>query len=116
MNPITCAFNNCEYRYFAIKETSQGPVKQKLEWKKVDDNYHRFDESNQASYASLVIETKFEDYDQKVTEEIECKICLSKKLNECYISLTKKSINGFSHVECLNFYNFIELKKNTPSI
>lgn len=67
---ITCAFNNCEFRYFAFKETTMGLSKEKSEWKRVDDNYHRFDESNQASYNSLLIETKYHHFHEiyKFTE------------------------------------------------
>ena len=115
---ITCAFNNCDFRYFAIKETKTGLSKEKSEWKKVDNKYHRFDESYQDSYESLVIETKYNNqgYDEKFTEKIKCKICLSGHPKDIHLySINKKDMNDYFHAQCLNYYQHLREPEITGS-
>jgi hypothetical protein len=68
---ITCVFNNCEYRYIAIKETNNNGLKKiKSNWQKIEKNYHRFDEKNQTDYSNLLIETR--NSNNSLTQEIGC--------------------------------------------
>ncbi len=77
---VTCAFNNCEYRYKSIVDTKNGLDKKGETWKEVNDYYYRFDESNSLKYSSLVIETKIGK--NSITREFECGICLSGSENK----------------------------------
>lgn len=81
VKPITCAFNNCYYRYIARIEKRNRVQKIKSDWIQVDNYYSRFNEDNQVSYASLVIETKqINEWDRyyNLTEPVGCCYCLSK--------------------------------------
>ena len=81
VKPITCALNNCEYRYIAIKETINGLEKVKSDWKKIENSYHRFDENKKADYSSLVIETRNSSFNQNITENFSCSSCVLKFSN-----------------------------------
>lgn len=63
VEPITCAFNNCWWRYEGIKEPERGSGKppekvRSTEWNSADDAYHRFEEetSGVANWRRLVFE------------------------------------------------------------
>ena len=58
VKPITCAFNNCKYRYLGIKNTPNGLERVRSDWKECDNNYYRFDpqEHGMADWSRLVIE------------------------------------------------------------
>ena len=47
VKPVTCGFNNCQYRYISIKETKDSTVYEKSNWKEVGDTYLRFNEKRQ---------------------------------------------------------------------
>jgi ubiquitin len=81
VKPITCAFNNCEYRYIAIKETINRLEKVKSDWKMIENSYHRFDENKKADYNSLVIETRSSSFNQNITENFSCSSCVLKFSN-----------------------------------
>ena len=83
----TCAFNNCEYRYFAIKKSQKGLERAKSDWKQIKDVYYRFDENKSADYAYLVIETRFGS--SSITDKIECGICLSELCQETGLAILK---------------------------
>jgi hypothetical protein len=95
VKPITCGLNNCEWRFIGVKETQRGLERAESAWKRVDDEYHRFNDSedSMACWNSLVIETRkhqdlnnnniFSDKDYKNRVKIEnktnneiCAICL----------------------------------------
>ncbi|CAF1206139.1 unnamed protein product [Rotaria sordida] len=62
VEPKTCAFNNCWWRYEGIQQAEAGsskpPKKCSNEWHKVDDAYHYFDEetSGTVTWKRLVVE------------------------------------------------------------
>ena len=58
VKPITCAFNNCKFRYVGIKDSSNGLERVKGDWIECDDNYYRFDpeEHGTANWSRLVLE------------------------------------------------------------
>jgi hypothetical protein len=110
VKPITCAFNNCEYRYIAIKETINGLEKVKSDWKNIDNSYHRFDENKKADYSSLVIETRNSSYNQNITENFSCSSCVLKFINFSIQCSEEKIIDDLSikrivfHKLCLSEY------------
>ena len=69
VNPITCGFNNCEWRFMGIKyDEKNGPSKRvKSDWTKVDDNYYRFDPKRNGTvdWTYLAIETRESVRDEK---------------------------------------------------
>ena len=77
---VTCAFNNCEYKYISMIDTDNGLVKKESGWEEVKDVYYRFDETKSLRYSSLVIETKIGN--NSITCEFECGICLSSSQNK----------------------------------
>lgn len=83
VKPLTCAFNNCQYRYLSVGDANDGVKKIKSDWVQVENNYNRFDESKQISYKSLVIETKagskYSNYvnSDGLTKKVDCQHCLS---------------------------------------
>ena len=81
----TCAFNNCEYRYFAMKKGQKGLERTKSDWKQIENVYYRFDENKSADYAYLVIETRFGS--SSITDKIECGICLSEFRKEPVLAI-----------------------------
>lgn len=96
VNPVTCGFYNCKYRFLGTKQTENGAVKIKTEWKETGKNYFRFDENNKAQWANLVIETRrglvpedSQDYNlyyrynyvKDTTSEVKCTICLNDQDN-----------------------------------
>ena len=73
--PITCAFNNCKFRYVGIKITSNGLERVKGDWIECDDNYYRFDakEHGTADWSRLVLECKDNDDNNKISHPtVEC--------------------------------------------
>ena len=58
VKPITCAFNDCKFRYVGIKNTPNGLERVKSDWKECDNNYYRFDpvEHGTADWSRLVLE------------------------------------------------------------
>jgi hypothetical protein len=57
----TCAFNNCDYRFFGIKRLPSGETERiKSGWKEADNNYYRFDpvRNGVADWISLAIECR----------------------------------------------------------
>ena len=121
VQPVTCAFNNCMWRYLGIKQTSKGPERCKSEWANAGDSYHRFDESSQAKWASLVLETKVDlakygnDSQYKAclklygregfqsTDVFECAICLDNTTKH-EISLSPNCTHSF-HKSCLTAWH-----------
>ena len=91
VEPLTCGFNNCQYRYIAKKEDENTIVNEKSKWKEIGDNYYRFDEKKSTIYSELLIEVKkhskyvcenvgsmsFYYGSSSITHEFECAICLS---------------------------------------
>jgi hypothetical protein len=60
----TCAFNNCDYRFFGIKKLPSGEHERvKSGWKEADNNYYRFDpvRNGVADWISLAIECRDSD-------------------------------------------------------
>ena len=57
VQPMTCAFNNCKYRYLGIKNTPNGLERVRSDWKECDNNYYRFDpkEHGTAEWSRLVL-------------------------------------------------------------
>jgi hypothetical protein len=93
---LTCGFNNCEYRYAGIQETTTGKKKIMSDWKKVGDVYSRFDEDNKSEYASLVIEVKCGD--NSITVEYKCVICLDSNTRRKY---ALQSCGHKFHEDCI---------------
>lgn len=62
VEPITCAFNNCRWRYHGLKQTQPGVRAEKLstDWKIADNAYHLFDQniSGTVVWRELIIETE----------------------------------------------------------
>ncbi|CAF1176120.1 unnamed protein product [Rotaria sp. Silwood1] len=59
VEPVTCSFNNCWWRYEGIKRSqSQAPESCSCDWKHADDAYYRFDENHgeEVSWLKLVFE------------------------------------------------------------
>lgn len=60
VEPITCGFNNCWWRYNGIKQNEKGksPIKCSGNWQQTDDAYHYFDEgaSGIVVWKQLIIE------------------------------------------------------------
>ena len=58
VKPITCAFNNCKFRYVGIKNTPNGLDRVRSDWKECDNNYYRFDpgEHGTADWSRIVLE------------------------------------------------------------
>ncbi len=108
LKATTCAFNNCDYRYIAIKESYTGLEKINCEWKTVGDNYYLFDDNKKTEYVSLVIETRCTNkysHFRSITEKLGCKFCLSEYSNEEIKEslLIKDEINEtYFHQECKN--------------
>ena len=59
VKPVTCALNNCSWRYLGSKETPTGYENIKSEWAEIKDHYYRFNEDDEVTWSSLVIETKY---------------------------------------------------------
>ena len=58
VDPGTCAFNNCWWRFEGLKGSKSGPPEScSSDWKHADDAYHRFDEKegNITSWRQLVL-------------------------------------------------------------
>ncbi|CAF1093448.1 unnamed protein product [Rotaria sp. Silwood1] len=53
VEPITCGFNNCWWRYEGKKKEQQGnnkaPIKCSSDWQQADDAYHYFDQETNSS-------------------------------------------------------------------
>ena len=103
---ITCAFNNCYYRYISRIEQNNRIKRVKSDWIRVGDFYSRFNEDNQVSYASLVIETKSINNGScfSLTEPIGCIYCLCKfDLNDADLveKVTFDRVDYF-HENCKN--------------
>ena len=64
VEPISCAFNRCMWRWYGIKSPSPGlpPVEVAAEWKHAGNAYHYFDESvsGKVTWRQLVLEAKIE--------------------------------------------------------
>ena len=58
VKPITCGFNNCQYRYISKKETEDLTSTEESKWKEIGDNYYRFDQKKSTSYSELLIIVK----------------------------------------------------------
>ncbi len=76
VKPVLCALNNCSWRYLGIKETTEGNIKVKCEWKTVGNHYQRFEESSQVYWSSLVIETKLNRNLEELKVILEKRQCL----------------------------------------
>ena len=84
VDPITCGFNNCEWRFMGMKQESDGQMKRvKNDWIKVDDNYYRFDPkaSGTVKWDHIVIEAR---------ESIDDKRKITTKCNKQTIELFEK--------------------------
>jgi len=103
VKPITCALNNCEYRYIAIEETINGLEKVKSDWKNIDNSYHRFDENKKADYSSLVIETRNSSWNQNITENFSCSSCVL-KFSNCSIQYSEEKIIHYLDNNHINFH------------
>lgn len=67
VEPITCAFNNCWWRYEGIKSYGNLPPKScSCDWKQADDAYNRFDENQSETISWRKL--KFEVVKQNTTE------------------------------------------------
>jgi hypothetical protein len=54
--PITCAFNNCKWKYDGVMIVNGRDTKRvSSDWKVVGDQYYRFKESNTANWAELIL-------------------------------------------------------------
>ena len=122
VQPVTCAFNNCMWRYLGIKQTSKGPERCKSEWANAGDSYHRFDESKNSQWTSLVLETKFDELRSRddcnyqastqglkrktvqLSDEFECAICLENTTKHETTMLSAKCSHSF-HRSCLTTWN-----------
>ena len=62
VEPISCAFNRCMWRWYGIKSPSRGlpPVEVTAEWKHAGNAYYYFDEnvSGQVKWRQLILEAK----------------------------------------------------------
>ena len=96
VKPVTCGFNNCEYRYISIKETNEATVNEKSNWKRIGDNYYRFEENQSANYIKLLIEVrKLDRYDSddkpsSLTKPVECYYCLAPSGNTYFNTIMVK--------------------------
>ena len=122
VKPITCGFNNCEWRYIGLKETKNGIERVESDWQKVPDEYHRFndDENSLVSWSSLVIETRFkqDDYhamknisssESSLTNDEICAICLLEiEFSKQYVSSCKHMF----HNSCIS--GWINIKSDCP--
>lgn len=80
VDPKTCAFNNCKWRYFGIKKDTTGLKRVKCDFQSADNNYYRFDPTDHgmAQWTQLALEctfidevnkNKFNKCDEKVLNE-----------------------------------------------
>ena len=101
VKPITCGFNNCEWRFMGIKETSKGLERVMCDFKHVQNEYHRFndDEKSLVSWSSLVIETKNSLKKNHLTNEDVCAFCLEEI--EATTDINSKCAHKF-HQYCLS--------------
>lgn len=104
VKPVTCALNNCSWRYLGTKETLTGYENIKGEWQKIGDKYYRFNEGDQTTWSSLIIETKYDGIVPKLnrqcTETLECVICFgSPQKDKTGVALSCK--HSF-HKSCIN--------------
>jgi uncharacterized ubiquitin-like protein YukD len=111
--PLTCGFNNCNYRYISIRESNNGIVRIKSAWKKIKDIYYRFDENESVEYQHLLIEVKSlypSPSQTNITDIIDCSICLETQSDSEY-SISSKSPKKFIeldsckhkfHEDCIN--------------
>jgi hypothetical protein len=65
---MTCAFNNCQFRYVGVKNTRSGLERVKSDWKNYDNSYYRFDpeEHGTTDWTRLVLECR----DAKASNEM----------------------------------------------
>ncbi len=77
VEPKSLCFNNCEWRFIAIKKDEKGElIRIKSEWKFANHtNFHHLNEDDLLEWDSLVFETK--DRHDYLTNKIKCKKCLS---------------------------------------
>jgi hypothetical protein len=103
--PVTCAFNNCLWRFTGSKASERSPVKGK--WREVGNKYCRFDDSagSQAEWNRLVLYTK-EVTKKKEIEEKKCILCMEKmdsgyKLETCGHEFHQKCLYEWK-IKCTN--------------
>ncbi|CAF1180873.1 unnamed protein product [Didymodactylos carnosus] len=62
VEPETCAFNNCTWKWWGIKQSQSGmpPEKVSADWRIADNAYHRFDQdvAGTVTWRQLFIEAK----------------------------------------------------------
>jgi hypothetical protein len=110
VEPETCAFNNCEWRYFGLKKLPKGPSKRvKGDWAKAGDNYYRFDPelSGVADWLSLAFECR-ESKTRAVTKQ-----CGIKQTELSRLVVQKMKTNDFEELKHCNicYDEFNELDK-----
>lgn len=54
VDPITCGFFKCSFRYVGIMKTDQGPKRVKSEWQTESEDYFRFEESRQSKWIRFI--------------------------------------------------------------
>ena len=113
VQPITCAFNNCMWRYHGFMLTSNGPEKRSSDWTTADNSYHRFDESSNAKWTSLALEAKFDEAKFafgtiKLTDSFDCVVCLANTYSKEIVQAPKCKHNF--HLSC-----FISWKSKSSS-
>jgi hypothetical protein len=78
---LTCAFNNCEWRFFGIKKEKNGEFKRvKCDWKISADSYHRFDPqmNGVCEWSQLAIECRKLENPTFITSECHDNTMLTK--------------------------------------
>ena len=103
VEPLTCAFNDCQYRYISMTESENGMIRNKSEWNKIEDIYYRFDENESIAYSLLLIEVKSSASSwSKITSCFDCSICLANQNEESNKCIELDECKHKFHLDCIS--------------
>lgn len=113
VEPQTCAFNNCEWRYSGIKVGRMEPEEvRSLNWTVVGNQYNRFSSqpANKADWNRLLISTR----DQQDSKGFaECAICLEDALDSTSDPDMVTQCGHRFHISCIELWKKMG-KKSCP--
>lgn len=108
VQPITCGFNRCYYKYTGIKTKDKQELSS--EWIKVDDEYKRYSDngSDIVEWDRLLFNVS-QVYKTTTTIKEICPICCDDKSQDKYVETYCKHI---FHKKCLD--KWLKFRRNCP--
>ncbi|MEW5315360.1 MAG: hypothetical protein WDW38_006797 [Sanguina aurantia] len=103
VEPETCAFNNCQWRYSGTKASSASRVFRSLDWTLAEDQYERFSSqaASQVDWNRLLISTRLP---QRETAIAECAICMAAVTGSRSDPDMTTTCRHRYHVSCMEAY------------